>query len=171
MVSENRIATAHPSERENMLACYEEMVRETPANVHPYVDQVFITIEESNALYQKGRNAEGLIVNPSAVVSNAKGGESWHNYGLAWDLHIIRNGVSIWFDSTPEGAAKASNDADYASIIKIAEKYGYTWGGNFTVGTFRDVPHFENQRGQTLKQLFADYQAKKFIQGTNYVII
>lgn len=169
-VSENRIATAHPIDRANMDACYEEMVQETPANVHPYVDQVFRSIAESNALYMQGRNAAGVIVDQSKVVSNAKGGESWHNYGLAFDLHIIRNNISVWFESTPEGAAKAAADPDYSKIIAIAAKYGYTWGGNFP-GEFRDVPHFENKHGQTLEALYAKFEAGDFIPGTQYVNI
>jgi hypothetical protein len=48
---------------------------------------------EQDAAFSLGRDAYGNIVNPSAVVTNARGGESPHNAGLAVDLYPIVNGV------------------------------------------------------------------------------
>jgi peptidoglycan LD-endopeptidase CwlK len=163
-----QINTAHPKLRADMLAAYNELVAKTPVNVHPVADQVFRSIAESNRLYQLGRNAAGEVVDQSAVVSNAKGGQSWHNYGLAIDIHITRNGADVWFDTTPAAAVAAAADPDYAIIIGIMEEHGYNWGGNFP-GNFRDVPHFENKMGQTLSALFAKYQAGDLIADTQYV--
>ena len=165
-----KIQTAHPAERDNMLAAYNACVAQTPANVHPVVDQVYRSIAESNSLYQEGRDANGNVIDESAVVSNAKGGASWHNYGLAFDIHMVRDGADVWFDTTPEAAAKAASDPDYAVMISIMAQYGYNWGGNFP-GEFRDVPHFENKHGQLLSGLFAKYQNGDLIPGTEYVNI
>jgi peptidoglycan L-alanyl-D-glutamate endopeptidase CwlK len=162
------IQTAHPAERDNMLAAYNACVANTPGNVHPSVVQVFRSIADSDALFQIGRDAAGNVINPRAVVSDAKGGQSWHNYGLAIDIEMIRDGQGVGFDNTPEAAALAAADPDYAIIINTMAGFGYTWGGNFP-GEFRDVPHFENKRGQLLSDLFAKFEAGDLIAGTSYV--
>ena len=41
--------------------------------------------------------------------------------------------------------------ADWMEVVKIFEKYGWFWGGNFR--TFKDYPHFEKTFGLTTKQL------------------
>ena len=102
------------------------------------------------------------------MVSDAKGGQSWHNYGLAIDLVMTRDGQEIDFANTPAAAALAAADADYAIIVNTMAQFGYTWGGNFP-GNFRDVPHFENKRGQLLSDLFAKYEDGDLIAGTSYV--
>lgn len=154
----------HPKLRPIALEAYAEMVSKTPANVHPVIDQTERSFAESDKIYQQGRTT------PGDIVSNAPAGKSWHNYALAFDTHMVRNGKDIWFDSTPAGAAKAAKDPDYAIIIDILKRHGFGWGGEFP-GTFRDVPHFENKLGQTLSDLLAKYNAKDFIPGTQYVKI
>ncbi len=44
------------------------------------------TIEKQNILFHQGRNGSG-----DAIVTNAKGGESFRNYGLAIDIGRITN--------------------------------------------------------------------------------
>lgn len=167
-ISLARINTAHPKEIDNMDDAYEQAVNDTPNNVHPFVDQVFRSFAESDALYRKGRDANGHIINQSEVVTNAPAGFSFHGYGVAIDVHMIRDGKDIWFDSTPAGAAKAAADPDYAKIIKAFEDHSYVWGGNFP-GNFRDVPHFERSHGYSVKQLLAKHNAGDFIPGTTFV--
>ncbi|GAE48390.1 phage endolysin [Mesobacillus boroniphilus JCM 21738] len=43
----------------------------------------FRSFEEQNQLYEKGRSREGQIV------THAKGGESYHNFGLAIDFALV----------------------------------------------------------------------------------
>jgi peptidoglycan L-alanyl-D-glutamate endopeptidase CwlK len=95
------------------------------------ITQAFRTFAEQNALYAKGRTA------PGSVVTNAKGGDSYHNYGLAFDVAIIDNGA-VSYNITPEIAA-------------IGARYGLEWGGNWT--SFKDKPHFQDTKGQTITQL------------------
>lgn len=56
--------------------------------------------DESQAdLYAKGRDADGNIVDPSAVVTDAKPGQSAHDYGLAIDIApTLDGGKSVVFD-------------------------------------------------------------------------
>ncbi len=42
------------------------------------------TYEEQNALFRQGRWG-----NPPPIVTNAKGGKSNHNFGIAWDIEIF----------------------------------------------------------------------------------
>ena len=45
------------------------------------------TYAEQDALYRKGRNG-----NTEMRVTNAKGGQSNHNFGIAWDIGFFENG-------------------------------------------------------------------------------
>ncbi|HAQ07923.1 MAG TPA: peptidase M15, partial [Bacillus bacterium] len=51
----------------------------------------FRSIHDQEKLYEKGRSKEGQIV------THAKGGESYHNFGLAVDFALLNgNGKAIW---------------------------------------------------------------------------
>ncbi len=80
------------------------------------------TIEKQNILFNQGRDGSG-----DAIVTNAKGGTSFHNYGLAIDIGRITNN-------------KRNYDIDWKRIEEIANKYGFEWGGNWT--GIEDKPHF-----------------------------
>jgi peptidoglycan L-alanyl-D-glutamate endopeptidase CwlK len=55
------------------------------------ITEGFRSKEEQDKLYAKGRTEEGNIVTQS------KGGQSYHNYGLAIDLAIqLKDGKVIW---------------------------------------------------------------------------
>lgn len=88
------------------------------------ITQTLRTIDEQNALYAKGRTK------PGSKVTNAKGGYSMHNYGLAFDIAIIVNGKITW-----------DNEALYAKAGKIGESIGLEWGGSWK--SFKDTPHFQ----------------------------
>lgn len=82
------------------------------------------TFAEQDALYQRGRSKRGQIV------TNARGGESNHNYGLAVDLCPFLDGKPQW--------------DDIQSFIRIgaeAEKRGLEWGGKWK--KFIDKPHVQ----------------------------
>lgn len=90
------------------------------------------TWEEQNALYAQGRTK------PGKVVTNARGGESMHNFGLAIDVVEIKNGEPLW-----------TNDR-WAKIGQIGKSVGFEWGGDWK---FTDKPHFQNTRGLSLAQI------------------
>ena len=41
---------------------------------------------EQEALWLKGRAADGTVIDRHAIVTNCRGGHSWHNFGMAVDL-------------------------------------------------------------------------------------
>lgn len=90
--------------------------------------------EQQNALYAQGRTM------PGNIVTNAKCGESMHNYGVAFD---------IAFDSATPYIG------DWEKVGKIGESIGLEWGGRWA--DFVDKPHFQVTLGYTLK----DFQGGK----------
>jgi peptidoglycan LD-endopeptidase CwlK len=64
--------------------------------------------EEQDALYAQGRTT------PGHIVTNAKAGQSAHNYGLALDFVPIVNGKAEW----------TGKDPAWEQAISIAESHG-----------------------------------------------
>jgi len=94
------------------------------------------TNASQDQLYAQGRTTVGRII------TNAKGGQSLHNYGVAFDLVDRKKGYDIEWK-------KIWHMWNY-----ITEGQG-TWGGSWT--NFMDKPHFENTLGYSLK----DFQTGK----------
>lgn len=114
------------------------------------VSQGMRTFKEQQALYDLGRTKAGK------VVTNAKPGSSFHQYGLAVDLVEIINGGVDW-------------GFDMAKLVPYADKYGIEWGGNWH--SFKDYPHFQKSFGWGWRSLLDKYNKKDFISGTQYVNI
>lgn len=75
---------------------------------------------------------------------NARAGLSMHNYGLAIDINLRKNG-RWWRKSTPINEWKATGIPAYAKGL------GMEWGGDFK--TYRDPVHFEYDHGLAGSQL------------------
>lgn len=146
-----RLQQLHPIIRAKAIDAYNEAVKATPAGVHPYIDQTYRSFEESDRLYAQGRTT------PGEIVSNAKGGQSWHNYGLALDFHLQINGKDVWDQNNP----------NWKVVVNIFKAHGFTWGGDWK--GFKDYPHLEYKAGYTLAQLQAKHNSKDFIQGNTYL--
>lgn len=95
------------------------------------ITSTYRSIEEQNALYAQGRTKSGN------VVTNAKGGDSYHNWKVALDFAPVVNGVIPWNDK-----------ALFMKIGEVGEKCGFEWGGRWT--TFLDLPHLQMTLGYTL---------------------
>ena len=91
------------------------------------------------ALYAQGRTK------PGQIVTKARPGSSWHNYGLAIDLGLFKDGVYL------DEKKPAYADALYAEIGRIAEVHGIEWAGNWK--SFTESPHFQVTFGRTLAEL------------------
>ncbi|AWG44188.1 hypothetical protein BEH_24305 [Priestia filamentosa] len=100
------------------------------------ITQGLRTPDEQNALYAQGRTK------PGKIVTNAKGGQSIHNYGLAFDFAVFdENQNPVWTGNT------------YNKVGALGKQLGLEWGGDWK--SFKDLPHFEYTFGLTLKQLQA----------------
>lgn len=103
------------------------------------------TNAEQDALYAKGRTA------PGSIVTNAKGGESLHNYRVAFDVaYKAGNGISY--------------EGDFHLIGAIGKILGLEWGGDWT--SFVDRPHFQYTAGYSL----SDFKGGKIDEGKFGVI-
>ena len=147
----NRINQLHPKIREKALAAYNEAVKVTPVGVHPFVTQTLRTFQESNDLYAKGRTK------PGSIVTNAKAGQSYHNYGLALDFVNQVNGVAKW-----------TVDKNWLKVVEVFKKHGFKWGGDFK--SIPDAPHFEYTLGYNWRQLLELHNAGK-VDKQGYVLI
>jgi peptidoglycan L-alanyl-D-glutamate endopeptidase CwlK len=152
----------HPKLRQKALQAYGAAVARTPVGVHPVINQTIRSFAESDHDYELGRT----IVNPDGksaskpmgnIISDAKGGSSWHNYGLALDFYLLINGRESW-----------NVDANWMIVVNAFKEFGFNWGGEFP-GDFKDYPHLECKLGQTLEGLLELHQKGKFIKGTQYV--
>lgn len=88
------------------------------------------------ALFAQGRTK------PGHIVTKARPGSSWHNYGLAIDLGLFSNGV--YLDEVDPKRA----DRLYQEIGAIASRMGVEWAGNWK--SFTETPHFQVTFGLTL---------------------
>lgn len=87
------------------------------------------TMSQQRDIYAQGRTK------PGKVVSNAKPGQSAHNFGYAVDLWPLKaNGDFDW-------TAKVQL---FKTMGSIAESLGLTWGGGFR--TLFDAPHCEHPK-------------------------
>jgi peptidoglycan L-alanyl-D-glutamate endopeptidase CwlK len=136
-----RIELLHPSLKDEAIQIYSEICETLSNGVMCRFTHTLRTIKEQNDLYAKGRTIKGQIV------TNAKGGQSFHNYGLAIDIVLIIDGKATWdrgkdFDR--------DGQPDFMEVVKIFKKYGWEWGGDWH---FKDYPHFQKSFGLTIKQL------------------
>lgn len=100
----------------------------------------FRSFDEQTKLYARGRTEKG------PVLTNAKAGQSYHNYGLAIDLVIMENN-------------QPNYGYDNSKIYEIGKEYTITWGGNFP--HLADRPHFELSFGHSTKELLDLYYIQK----------
>mgnify|MGYP003404502397 FL=1 len=119
--------------------------------LHPNVrDEVKDIVQEINTILKgrsKVRIAQGLrtfaeqdaLFRQRPKVTNAKGGQSVHNYGFAVDIVLIIDGKTASWDTKKDW----DNDgiADWDECVKVFAKYGWSWGGNWL--SFKDMPHFD----------------------------
>lgn len=104
----------------------------------------FRNAEDQDKLYAKGRTE------PGNIVTHARGGESYHNYGLAIDFAISSrdSGKLIW-DMDYDG--NGNSRSDWKEVVAIAKNLGFEWGGDWE--KFRDYPHLQVSYGLTIYDL------------------
>jgi len=92
------------------------------------------TYAQQDALYAQGRTK------PGPIVTNARGGYSWHNFALAFDIGVFH------------GTEYLDDGHEYDAVGAIGERLGLEWGGRWSA--IVDKPHFQyNPNGFTLAQL------------------
>jgi len=107
-------------------------------------------------------------------VTNAKAGQSYHNYGLAFDIVLLydKDGDGKFEEVSWDMKRDGDKDgmADWLEVTNVLVKRGWS-NGFISNGKKWDFPHFQIDFGYTWRQLLAKYNAKDFVPGTTYVNI
>ena len=103
------------------------------------VSQGMRTWEEQDALYAKGRTIPPL--GPKNFVTRAKGGQSYHNFGLAFDIVVLDAVTKAGWDDNHPGWRRAG---------ALGKSVGLAWGGEWA--RLKDLPHYQYTGGLSLPQ-------------------
>lgn len=156
-ISKKRIELLHPKIREEVLRLVDQANAQLTGDAQIRIVQGLRTFPEQDQLYAQGRTA------PGKKVTKAKGGQSYHNYGLAIDFCLVIKGTEISWDTAKD--YDGDHQADWLEVIQVFLKAGgWTWGK-----AFNDLPHLEKTFGYGYRDLLKKYNAKDFISGSNYV--
>ena len=118
--SERCIRTLHPKAQR---AAREFLTAARGAGIDARIISGTRTYAEQDALYKRGRFGD-----TSPRVTNAKAGQSNHNFGIAWDIGIFAAGKYLTTKTPYKEAAKHKP----ASV---------EWGGDWV--SFPDPPHYQ----------------------------
>lgn len=119
--SQERLRKVYPLLADRVI----DLIRNLAAQGHTVeVVQGLRTYAEQDMLYAQGRTRKG------PKVTNAKGGQSYHNFGVAVDLCPFVNGQPAW-----------ELESVFDKIGEEAEKLGLEWGGRWP--KFSDRPHVQ----------------------------
>jgi peptidoglycan L-alanyl-D-glutamate endopeptidase CwlK len=138
--SAKNIATLHPK----LQPLAEQLIEKAVAEgINAKVIAGTRTHTEQDALYAQGRSK------PGKVVTKAKGGQSIHNYGLAFDIGVFSKDGKTYLGESPH----------YKRVGQLGKDIGLVWGGDWK--GFIDEPHFEFNHGKTIAQLAQAHNADK----------
>jgi peptidoglycan LD-endopeptidase CwlK len=124
--SESQLFQVHPRLAAMVRAMAGSLIEQ---GIEIRVVQGLRTVADQNGLYAQGRTA------PGKVVTNAEGGQSWHNFGLAVDCVPGIRRAAKW---TPNWNAE---HPDYAAMIASGEQQGLVSGSKWI--SLPDFPHFQ----------------------------
>lgn len=90
---------------------------------------------------QERLHAQGRYGNAGPRVTNARGGQSNHNFGIAWDIGLFDEAGQYLNGDT------AAELAEYRRLGEMARPLGLEWGGDWT--SIPDVPHYQLPTGRS----------------------
>jgi len=142
-ITTERIQKIHPELRDEVIEIYNEICKVLNKGVLCRFAHTYRSNAEQNELYNK-----------RPKVTNAKGGQSYHNYGLAIDIVLLldKDGNGTYESASWDNKLDFDKDgqADWLEVVKIFKMYGWEWGGDWK---FTDTPHFQKTLGKTIKEL------------------
>ena len=125
----NKKIHLHPEFRKRMAALAEKLAAR---DMQALIADGFRSFAEQDELFAQGRSK------PGRVVTNARGGQSNHNYGMAVDLYPVIGGHVF---TEPTSGNKQRFEEIQQAIIDEAEGMGLTSGVHF--GSLGDKPHVQ----------------------------
>lgn len=152
-----KLKTLHPAVKDDAIAIFEDIDK---AGIHARCVYGLRTFEEQKTLYDLGRDV------PGKIVTNAKPGYSFHNYGLAFDFCLLHNDKT-WSWDTVEDMDK-DGVSDWLEIIAICEKHGWECGYRWT--QFFDGPHVQKVFGYKVEQCL-NMRTQGLVDANGYILI
>lgn len=171
-VTEERIKILHPRIIQGVT---EAIITIEKRGVGVRLTQTLRTIMEQNNLFAQGRTQEQLnklgltnvIAKPSMPkVTNARGGLSWHNFGLGADFILMHKDKTISYNMKED--LDKDGVPDWMECVEEFTKRGFDWGGNWT--SFPDYPHIQKTFGLTIQRALEMFNAKK-VDSRGYIQI
>jgi peptidoglycan L-alanyl-D-glutamate endopeptidase CwlK len=163
-ISLKRIQTAHPSIRAKLLKDFTDADKLLGKGVQLRLAYVYRTNKEQDALFNK-----------RPKVTNARGGQSIHNYGLAFDIVLLydNDGNGTYEQASWSTIRDFDKDsiADWMEVVNLFKSRGWEWGGDWK--SFKDAPHFQmrkpNGTSYTWRELKALVDSGKIIRDGNFI--
>jgi len=160
----DRIRTgAHPKLREQLERDYINANNLLGIGCRLRFSYVLRTFKEQDELFKK-----------RPVVTKAKAGQSFHNYGLAFDIVLLydKDGDGKFEEVSWDMKKDGDKDSisDWTEITNYFVNQGYT-NGFISNGKKWDFPHFQKVFGYTWQELLMKHSKNDFILGTQFVNI
>ncbi len=155
MINSRSLADLLPPARDRFLDFLEACARD------PWMVQNGITVimtstyrdgQSQNELYAQGRTK------PGKIVTNARGGDSIHQYKCAGDVLPLRHGKPVWgtegdgIDDDPTDDDKDDLEV-WQRVGALGKACGLEWAGEWK--KFKEFAHFQYTGGLTLNDLKA----------------
>lgn len=138
MIASRKLDDLHPvvkAKAEEFLAkCKQE-------GIDVLVTTTYRDAEMQNSLYARGRTVLTEHGQKVRKVTNAKAGQSFHNYKLALDVVPLRGGKPVW-------GTTGSDLMLWMRVGNIGESVGLEWAGRWV--KFKEYPHFQFTGGHPL---------------------
>lgn len=151
-----RIEEAHPIWRDRLKRAYIKANNKLGKGSRLRFAYVVRTFAEQDELYAKGRTKKGL------KITNAKGGQSIHNYGLACDIVLLydNDGNGTFEEASWSMIRDYDKDglADWMEVVNCFKEEGFEWGGDWK--SFKDNPHFQAKKPDGSSYRWQELKAK-----------
>lgn len=161
-----RIELLHPKLIDEVKQIYAEICQALTGKAICRFAYTTRTFAEQAVLFAQGRTT------PGKIVTKARAGRSYHNYGLAIDIVLLIDGNNDGINETASWNENKDFDgdgkADWMEIVAIFKQYGWEWGGDWK---FSDTPHFQKTFNYSVMDLLALHNKKRFITNTQFVNI
>ena len=129
MINSRDVKDLHPDVASRCTAFVTECAKQ---GIDVIITSTYRDMDSQSYLFASGRSR------PGPIVTNAKPGDSFHNYKVAFDFVPIQHGKAMW--DCPETFKKCG---------EIAESLGLEWAGRWK--SFRELAHCQYTNGLTLR--------------------
>lgn len=154
-----RIKEAHPSIRQQLLQQYTEANNLLGKGARLRFAYVYRSNELQNELFNK-----------RPKVTNARGGQSIHNYSLAFDIVLLydNDGNGTFEEASWSQIKDFDKDgkADWMEVVNYFKSKGWEHGGDWK--KFKDYPHFQLKKSNGSSYTWQELKAK--IDSGDYIV-